>query len=190
MFSGFFHGSLFFTYWHRSLWSHPTLDAPEWARPGLECVGWTSGQWTSLWLTGWGSPFNEEVGKDSARWRTILGDFAYVPRSHIFLSFMSLWCWEVIGGSALLPPELPWFHLWLSIILLLPRWLPHGMFCSQPLVTLSLCFQFVFALQFSGESWSTQSPTGPCLPLLADGLPDLPGVSMHWMLSALYLLEM
>lgn len=32
--------------------------------------------------------------------------------------------------------------------------------------------------------------TGPSLPLLADGLPDLPGVSMHWMLSALYLLEM
>lgn len=42
-----------------------TLWDAGWAQPGLECVGWSQSNALPFWLTGWGSPLNEEVGKGS-----------------------------------------------------------------------------------------------------------------------------
>lgn len=109
--------------------------------------------------------------------------------SQVFLSFMFLWCWEVIALlcslQSLLEP--------ISDCQQSSRYLadyPMACFYSQPLVTPSLCFQFLFFLELSGESWSTRYLPNLSLSMLACGFPGRPGVFMHLMLSALHLLGM
>lgn len=138
-------------------------------------------------LTSWGSPLNEEVGQASAWWRTVLGDFAYMPSSWIFVSCLSLVVVVSHGHSALLPPAPLPLRASLIPFLVIKNLLAISLTAPWHVVLPvsgdpELVFSFFF---FLGKAVLLISLADPFLPMLAYGFPDPLGASMHWMLCSL-----